>query len=313
MARRPKISAVFFGTDEFAGDVLKRLADAGQFNFRAVITQPDKPVGRKKIFTPPPVKVLAQEKKILVWQPDKLTDEFIKKLAGIKADIFIVAAYGKILPAELIELPKYKTVNLHPSILPKYRGPAPIQTALLNDDKTTGTTLMLIDEKMDHGDIISKSQITISKSDNYITLSKKLAELSAELLINSLPDYISGRIKPQPQDHEQASYTKIIKKENGVITADKTAKQIYNMWRAYVVWPQVYGELTANAKVLNVKLLDIELSDLTEDNRRPLELFAKNKQLYLACAKKTALKVNRLQIQGKQPIDAKNFINGYLR
>ncbi len=313
MERRPKISAVFFGTDEFAGDVLKRLADAGQFNFRAIVTQPDKPVGRKKILTPPPVKVLAQEKKILAWQPDKLTDEFIKKLAEIKADIFIVAAYGKILPAELIELPKYKTVNLHPSILPKYRGPAPIQAALLNDDKTTGTTLMLIDEKMDHGDIISKSQITISKSDNYITLSKKLAELSAELLINSLPDYISGRIKPQPQDHERASYTKIIRKEDGLVTSDKTAEQIYNMWRAYVVWPQVYGELTANAKILNVKLLDIELNDLAEDKRRPLELFTKNKQLYLACAKKTSLKVNRLQIQGKQPIDGKNFINGYLR
>lgn len=313
MSESAKISAVFWGTDGFARTVLERLCSAERIELRGVVTQPDKPVGRKKIITPPPVKVLAQEKNLSVWQPNKLTDGFIKELAGIKADIFIVAAYGKILPAKLINLPKYKTVNLHPSLLPKYRGPAPIQAALLNGDKTTGTTLMLIDEEMDHGDIISKLQTTISKSDNYITLSKKLAELSAELLINRLPDYVAGRIKPQPQDHSQASYTKIIKKEDGLISVDKTAEQIYNMWRAYIVWPQIYGQLKAGAKTLNIKLLEVELSNLTAAEQQPLELFTENKRLYLAAAQKTALKIKRLQVQGKQAMDDKSFINGYLK
>ncbi len=313
MPQLTKISAIFFGTDDFARTVLARLIKNGQFIFQAVVTQPDKPVGRKKIITPPPVKVLAQEEKIAVWQPAKLKTDFINQLKKTGADIFIVAAYGKILPAELINLPKYKTVNLHPSLLPKYRGPAPIQAALLNGDKITGTTLMLIDEKMDHGDIIAKSQITISKSDNYKSSSKKLAELSAELLINTLPDYLTGKIKPQPQDHSQATYTKIIRKEDGLITTDKTAKQIYNMWRAYIVWPQIYGELKAGDKKITAKLLEIELSDLNKTNKQPLELFIQDKQLYLACARGTVIKINRLQIQGKQAMDSKSFINGYLK
>ncbi len=313
MPHHRKISAIFFGSDNFAKIILHELLNSEQFTLQAVVTPPDKAVGRKKIITPSPVKILAQEKKIPVWQPIKLTASFIQQLKKYQTDIFIVAAYGKILPLSLISLPRYKTINLHPSLLPKYRGPAPIQNALLNGETATGTSLMLLDKKMDHGPIISQATIAIEPQDNYLSLAKKLARLSAQLLIKNSPDYITGAIKPQPQQHNEATYTKIIQKEDGLITNKKTATQIYNMWRAYINWPGIYGNLKTKQQTLNIKLLDIALDNLSANNKPLLTLFTKDKQLYLSCAKRTYLKINQLQVQNKQATDAKNFINGYLK
>jgi len=216
------------------------------------------------------------------------------------------------LPAALINLPQYKTVNLHPSLLPKYRGPAPIQAALLNNDKTTGATLMLIDEQMDHGPIISQQSININPKDNYLILSKKLAALSSKLLIKTIPNYVSGKVKPQPQDHSQATFTKIIKKTDGLITAHKSAQLIYNMWRAYTPWPGIYLKAKVKNKDLRINFIDIKLTDLRHTRKSPI-LFSQNKQLYLACAKQTTLHINSLQPQGKNKMDAQSFINGYLK
>jgi len=308
-----KLNIVFFGTSEFAAIILNKILLATNYQLLAVVTQPDKPVGRKKTLTPSPVKILAQQHSLPILQPEKLDITFTATLKLLNADLFIVVAYGKIIPQDIIDLPLYKTINVHPSLLPRYRGPSPIQFALLNGETQTGVSIMLIDKKMDHGPIISNFQFPISNNDTYSTLSKKLAEHSAKLLIETIPDYISGKIKPQPQNHHQATFSKIIIKENGLITADKTAQQIYNMWRAYQPWPEIYLEFRIKNKESRIKLLDIKLSNLVDQKNSSLELFTKDKNLYLQCADNTVLQINQLQLIGKNKMDAKSYINGYLK
>lgn len=278
-----------------------------------VVTQPDQPVGRKKIITPPPVKILAEKNNLPVLQPGKLDDDFNQKILAGKPDIFIVAEYGNILPQTTLDIPQHGALNIHPSLLPKYRGPSPIQTALLNGDQKTGLTIIKMDAQMDHGSIISKIQLLISKQDTYTTLSKKLAQAGAELLLKTIPQYISGKITPEEQNHRQATLTKIIKKEDGLITQEKTAQDIYNTYRAYIEWPGIYYESRIKNQESRLKLINIELTDLENKKNNPLELFVENKNLYLTCADNTVLKINSLQPQGKKQMNAISYINGYLK
>jgi len=294
---------IFFGSGDFATAILNKLLQTADYQLAALVTQPDKPVGRKKILTPPPVKIIAQQKNIPVLQPIKLTSDFNKKILAFGPNLFIVAEYGNLLPDSILAIPQHGALNIHPSFLPKYRGPAPIQTALLNDDKQTGITLIKMDEKMDHGQIINQQESIINKQDTYSSLSKKLAEKAAELLIKTIPEYISGKLKPIPQNHSNATFTKIIKKEDGLITKNKTAEQVFNMWRAYQPWPGIYLES-------GIKLLDIALADLKNSSAK---LFTENKNLYLSCANNSVIKINRLQPPGKNPMSAQNFINGYIK
>ena len=208
---------IFFGTPEFAAIILKKLIDA-DLAPAAVVCNPDRPVGRKKIITPPPVKTrimnykLGIRNKIKVIQPEKLDSEFHNSLFmlhnSMPFDFFIVAAYAKILPKEIIHLPRLGAIGVHPSLLPKYRGPTPIQTAILNGEKETGATVFLMDEKVDHGPVLRNEKLEIRDEDNYGSLLKRLAELSANLLIKTLPQYLKGEIKPRPQNGSEATYTK---------------------------------------------------------------------------------------------------------
>lgn len=300
-----KINIILFGTSNFAATILKQLLNTKHLISNTIITQPDKPVGRKKILTPSPVKKIAQQHNLNILQPEKLDINFYNTLKSLDAELFIVVAYGKIIPENIIELPFYKTINIHPSLLPAYRGPSPIQSALLNDESQTGTSIMLIDKKMDHGNILAQLKFPISKNDIYPTLAKKIAEQSANLLIKTIPEYINKKIKPQPQNHSQATFSKIITKKDGLITADKTAREIYNMYRAYTPWPGIYNQLT-------IKFLDIKTTEL-KHNQQPLNLFTENNNLYLACANHTTLQINQLQLPGKKPLDAKSYINGYMK
>ena len=311
--KKKSLKIAFFGTSDFAEIILENLLRITHYALRitSIVTQPDQPVGRKKILTPPPVKVLAEKHKIPILQP--ATADAIPKSSLQSADLFIVADYGKIIPQHILDIPKYGTLNVHPSLLPKYRGPSPIQNALLNGDKTTGTSIMLLDKKMDHGPIISHQLSAINYQDNYKSLSKRLAKESAELLIKTLPDYVSGKIKPQEQEHSKATFTKIIKKEDGQITSNKTAQEIYNMWRAYTPWPGIFFKSRIKNHESRIKLLNIELVDLENKKNNPLELFVQNKNLYLSCTKNSVLKINQLQPQGKKIMDATSFINGYLK
>ena len=270
-----KIKIVFIGTPEFGAVILEALCHANMAPV-LVVTETDKPVGRKKIITPPPVKqrILNLESgiknKIKILQPEKLSD-IKSQLSDVNCQLFIVAAYAKILPKEILEIPRLGTIGVHPSLLPKHRGATPIQTAILNGDEITGTTIFLIDEKMDHGAIIANSEFRIQNLEwNYETLMKKLAELSADLLIEILPN-IEEKIKnAMPQDESKATYTKKFKTEdayiepidlekaqNGSANSPQVAVQIERKIRALNPEPGVFTII--NDK--RIKLLESKISD----------------------------------------------------
>ncbi len=298
---------IFFGTPEFAAIVLEKLINTGYVP-EAVICNPDEPVGRKQILTPPPVKRLIVNGKwpIEIFQPATKINllAISHKLSAIKPDLAIVAAYGKILPKEILEISKRGFINVHGSLLPKYRGASPIQYAILNGDKETGVTIMKIDEEMDHGNIISNLKTQISKVDTYDSLSQKLAISGAELLIKIIPDYISGKIKPIEQDHPKATYTKIIKKEDGKIDWSKSAEEIERMTRAFYPWPTAWA-------IWNNKILKIfEAGVANGGGKKTGEVFLKNDELTVQCGENILI-IKKLQLEGGKILSAKEFLNGH--
>lgn len=207
---------VFFGTDEVSIGVLNAL-ETGGFTPNLIITRTDQPVGRKQITTPPPVKVWAQERNIPVLQPEKFKEieNWPQKIAG--CDFAIVASYGKIIPKWVLDSFPKGVLNVHPSLLPMYRGPTPFQTALLDDATETGVTIMLMDEEMDHGNIIDSAKLIIQSSDTYATLAEKLSKIGGEMLAEIIPKWLAGEITPTEQNHEQATYTRKFTNEDGFI------------------------------------------------------------------------------------------------
>lgn len=229
---------IFFGTPDLAVFVLEELEKCG-FIPAAVVTAPDRPAGRGMKLTPPPVKTWAQERNIPVLQPETLDTDFIYSLPTTNYSLFIVAAYGKIIPENVLDVPQNGTLNVHPSLLPKYRGPSPIESAILAGDEETGVTIMEMDEKMDHGPIVESEKIKVE--------SKKKQELSEELfraggkkLAEIIPQWIVGKITSIPQDHSKATYTKKLKKEDGLITISDDPETNWCKFRAYTPWPGVY-------------------------------------------------------------------------
>jgi methionyl-tRNA formyltransferase len=301
---------VFFGTSNVALPVLEALHK--HHDVLTVVTQPDAVVGRDKVLAPSPMAVLAASLGLPIFKPEKVKGniQFAAELKKLGADVFIVVSYGKILPLEVINLPHLKTLNIHFSLLPKYRGASPIQFALLNGEKETGTTIFVLDERMDTGPIIAFEKFPISANDNFITFSKKLADVSAKLLLKILPDYESGKIVPVPQDDTQATYTKIISKDDGRINWTKTATEIHNMFRAYIHWPGIWT--TWDGK--KIKLTDVST------NADP-RIVSGSTDVYgcgtvtdggiVVCGQKTFLKINKLQLEGKKETDINSFLNGY--
>ncbi len=294
---------IFFGTPDFAIPALRELAE--NFSIEAVITQPDKPKGRKKEPIAPPIKKYASTRDFLILQPQKLDKKFIGQLEKLKPDLGVVVAYGKILPKQILDLPKHGCLNIHASLLPKYRGAAPIQAALLNGDKKTGITIMKIDKGLDTGDIISSQSIEIQKQDNLQTLHDKLAELGAQLLIKTIPDYIAGKIKPQKQDESKASVFPTISKGQGRILWKNSAEHIFNQIRAFTPWP---GAFT----FYNNKKLDIIEAEPVEcgENRLIGQIFGFNNKVLVQC-KENCLEIKKVKLEGKKEIDIQSFINGH--
>jgi len=211
---------IFFGTPEFAEIILKKLIDS-DIPPEALVCNPDRPVGRKKIITPPPTKSLILKHEtwnIKILQPEKLDDSFKFQVSSFKPDFAIVVAYAKIIPKEILEIFPQGAIGIHPSLLPKYRGPSPIQQTILNGDEETGVTIYLLDEKVDHGPIVSSDKCQVTGDDTYKTLEKKLAELGGKLLLETLPRFIKGKIRPRPQDENQAVYTKKFASEDAFVT-----------------------------------------------------------------------------------------------
>ena len=292
------------GTPDFAVPSLKKLIEKG-YDVKLVVTQPDKPAGRGKKVTPPPVKVVAEKAGIPVYQPEKVKEnsELKKKLLEIEPDLIVVAAYGKILPEWLLNLPKHGTINVHASLLPKYRGASPIQWALLNGEEETGVTIMKVIPELDAGDIISQKRVKIEKEDNAKTLHDKLSEVGAELLVETIPLYISGKLKPVPQREEEATYCPQIRKEMGKIDWSESAEKIFNKIRAFTPWPSAYTTFRGK----RVKILKAEP---VEGSGRPGEVIKTGRELTVATGK-GALRIERLRPEGRKEISGEEFVRGY--
>jgi methionyl-tRNA formyltransferase len=231
---------LFMGTPEPARMCMKALIDARE-DIVAVITQPDRPKGRGLKLAPGPVKETAAEHDIPVFQPDKIKDkDSIDLVRGLAPDLIVIVAYGKILPKEILDIPKYGAINVHASLLPKYRGAAPVQRAILNGDKYTGITIMKVIEALDAGDIIAQESIPIYDADNAATLTERLFKLGAKLLVSVVSQIKSGKMNAVKQDDEKASYAPTLNKENGVIDWKMKAPQICDQIKAFNPWPGAY-------------------------------------------------------------------------
>lgn len=231
----------FWGGPEYSVLTLLKLHAAG-FTISFVATSTDQPKGRNLVLTPPPAKVWALEHNIPVLQPENLKDEaFVAQLASYDCDVFVVMAYGKIMPDSILSIPKGKSLNIHPSLLPKFRGPCPIESAILADEKETGVTIMLMDSDMDHGPIVEQKVVVMENwPPTAQELGEKLVNVGADLLVSLLPSWIEGKITPRDQDHSLATYTKKIKKEDGLIDIAGDHYQNYLKYKAYKGWPSVY-------------------------------------------------------------------------
>ncbi len=293
---------IFFGTPEFAAVVLERLINAGYVP-EAVICNPDEPVGRKQILTSPPTKILAGKYGINILQPEILAN-YKLLITNYKPDLAIIAAFGKIIPKTILDIPKHGFINVHGSLLPRYRGASPIQSAILNGDKETGITIMKVDEEMDHGPVLINSKLLIANGDTYDSLSQKLAISGAKLLIKVIPDYVSGKIKPIEQDHSKATYTKVIKKEGGKIYWSKSAEEIERMTRAFYPWPTAWA-------VWNNKILKIFEAGVANGNdKKAGEVFLRKNELVVQCDDSNLI-IKKLQLEGGKILSAKEFLNGH--
>ncbi|MCA9374483.1 methionyl-tRNA formyltransferase [Candidatus Peregrinibacteria bacterium] len=297
---------VFMGTPELAVKPLQALILHPDFEVIAVVTQEDKKVGRKQILTPPPVKVAAEEHNIPVLQPPTLknNEEFQETMEKLAPDFFVVVAYGQILPAEILEIPNEKPINIHFSLLPQYRGASPIESAFLANDQETGITFIEMTEKMDAGPILHLERVDISKEDNAETMREKLSTMSGQLVPTVLQDILDGVATPIQQDESHASYCHKISKEDGMINLQTmTAQEIHNRVRAYIPWPSCF--LSLGDKKLKLIEIDVEESNATQPGK------VIDKEEGIAIETKAGLIIlKKVQLQGKREMDIQDFLRG---
>ncbi len=310
MQKAIKLRTIFMGTPLFAKEILDALIKNG-YNIIAVFTRPDAPQGRKQELAKSPVKESAEANKIPVYQPVSLDEKITEEIKKLKPDITIVAAYGKILPRQILETPGFGCLNIHTSLLPKFRGPSPVQNALLAGEKETGITIFLINEGIDTGDILSQEKIKIGEDDTAESLTEKLSRLGAELLIKTLPLWIERKIKPVRQDDSRASLCQLIEREDGHIFWEEEAKNIYNKFRAFYPWPGIFGFWENNGALERIKLIKISLSekDPSADHEAG-EIFQMGDKIAVQTLKGAVI-IEEIQPEGKKPMAAKDFIVGH--
>ncbi len=313
----------FFGTGEFSANILKSLIKnfKDDIDVKLVVSQPDKPVGRKKVLEKTPVKIVAEENNIECLQPNKLKTsplaplligeednkvDFYKKLNSLDLDFIVVVAYGKIVPKEVLEAPKYGCINIHWSILPKYRWASPIQEAIKAGDIKTGLTIMYMSEGMDEGDILAIKEVEIWENDKTPNIFKKFEEIWPNLLVDTLKWILSWKIKWQKQDDSKASYCSKIKKEDWEVNFEnETWEQIYNKFRAYYLWPGIYTYF--KGKKLNLE--DVSLLDYTwEKNIWEVDKLNK-KEIWLVCKNNKILLLKKVKLEWKKSMDILSFVN----
>lgn len=297
---------LFMGTPDFSVGSLDALIKAGH-EIVGVFTQPDKPKGRKMVLTPSEVKVYATEKGLEVFQPNSLREEgVLDTIKGFNPDMIVVVAYGKMLPTEILEYPKYGCVNVHASLLPKYRGASPIQWSIVCGEKETGVTTMYMDKGMDTGDILLVETTPIYDYDNAETLFDRLSVIGANLLVKTVDGLKNGEITPIKQNEAEATYAPIIKKEMGEIDFSKTAEEIDCLVRGLYPWPATYFSLGGK----RFKVHKASVSDFKHNGDFGVVIEAKNK-LIISCGKNSAIEILELQPEGKGVMTAAQMLNGY--
>jgi methionyl-tRNA formyltransferase len=325
---------IFLGTAELSCASLQALAGDAKFQIAAVVTQPDRPKGRDLKPQPSPVKSLAMRLGLPVLQPERAREEqFIAGLRALQPDLIVTVAYGQILPPAILNLPRHGCLNVHPSLLPKYRGAAPIQWAIANGDTETGVTIMKMDVGLDTGDIITTRRTPIQPEDDSATLHDRLAQLGAELLVQTIPDYVAGKIQPRPQPAAGASYAAKIKKEDGRIDWNQPARTILNRLRAFTPWPGAFtywlgvpsrflrdgqnsGSLSEPPKggtpsAPRPILLKIWKAEIVERSGRAGEILSADKTGIVVGCGEYALRVLELQREGGRRMSAAEFLAGH--
>ena len=295
---------VFMGTPDYAAVTLQKLIDE-KYDIAAVFAQPDKPVGRKQILTPPETKVLAQKYDIPVYQPKTLRDgEAYKVLKELNPDAIVVVAYGKILPKEILDLPKYGCINGHASLLPKLRGASPIQWAIVTGEKVTGVTTMLMDEGMDTGDILETAFIDIGDEETAEELFDRLSVISADLMISTLKKAQNNELSPKKQNHADATYAPIIKKEMAHLDFNKTADEICNAVRGFYSWPCAYCFINGKRiKVIKAKKVNLTAQECGV-------VIDSNNKLVISC-KGGSVELITVQPEGAKIMSASQMLNGH--
>ncbi len=305
----PKVRVVFMGTPPFAAALLKKLVGE-RYHIVGVITRADKPSGRKQETLPSAVKEVALKHSLPLEQPAKLDDETIKKISDWKPDLIIVAAYGKILPATLLKVPGFGCINVHASLLPKWRGASPIQNALLAGETETGITLMLMDEGMDTGDILTQKKTAIAPKDTKESLLEKLTDIACETLIDTIPLWVKRKIIPTPQDGKEATLCQLIEREDGRIVWTDDAESIYNRYRALSPWPGIFTFWKKGDDFLRLKLHQISFQKQSPQTKYPIgQVFELGEKIGVQTGAGVIF-IEEIQIEGKTRTSIAEFING---
>jgi len=297
-----KKNFIFFGTDDFSVNVLSELKESG-FIPKILVTAPDRPAGRGQKIQKPVAKIWAENLKgggIEILQPEKLNNDFVLKISNQEWDFFVTASYGKIISQKVLDIPKNGAFNVHPSLLPLYRGASPVESAILNDNRETGVTIIMMDEKMDHGPIISQEVVYFKEWPTKIEVEEKLAKVGGVLLSQTINPYLDGEIEEQDQEHEVATFTKKITKEMGQIefsdlekslSDEKLAREIFIKIQSLNPWPGVFFFFKNENKKIRVKIKSASWNEESE----------------------TKLKINMVLPEGKKEMSYEDFIRGYLK
>jgi methionyl-tRNA formyltransferase len=299
------LTLVFCGTPAFAVPTLEKLVETG-FQVSLVVTQPDRPKGRGLELIASPVKQAALRLNLPITQPDKIktNESFRSELTAVNPGVIVVVGYGRIIPQWMLDVPPLGNINLHASLLPKYRGAAPIQWAIAQGETVTGNTTMRIDAGLDTGDILLQKELAIATEDTAETLSLRLSAMGADLMVETLQRLQSKNIHPRPQDHNHATLAPILKKEDGTIDFSQSATQIFNRLRGFQPWPGASTKFRG-------KKLQIRKANPIGNAIPPAELQVQENRLLVGCGHNTALELLEIQLEGKRRMSSQDFIRGY--
>lgn len=300
-----KYRIIFVGTPTFSVPSLKSLIDDSRFEVVAVITQPDMPAGRSLTLTPPPIKILAQNYGLHIFQPPKIS-QINDQIRELEIDALVVVAYAQIIPESTLTLPTFGCVNVHGSLLPRYRGASVLQAPIINGDKVTGVTIMVMDKTLDTGPILKQAEYTIKLEETADSLALALSDLGAKTLPDALFNYLSGNIKPQPQNNDLANYVGRMEKKDGIIDWQSSATEIERFTRAMTSWPSAWTWI----KGKQLKILEVDKAVIEINSQKPGKTFLYNSCLAVQCGTDSLL-VRRLQLEGKKPMTSEEFIRGY--